>query len=222
MDVFGPLQVLNLVSITHNMTLSLLSTDLEPVSVDRTIVDGVSGGMLGSSASPDFTQFVLPTHTFSDAPELDVVFVPGGAGARNINGTQPHVDWLRRRLAMDDDPHQQQQQQQLKYVMSVCTGASLVARTGRIAGRNATTNKAAFTWVRSVEHAEDVNWIARARWVVDGNLWTSSGVSAGTDMTLGWVEHMYGRNESERVRVMMEWNALNRTDDPFAGYYGLT
>ncbi|KAI1770773.1 class I glutamine amidotransferase-like protein [Hypoxylon cercidicola] len=210
-DVFGPLNVLNLVSITHSMTLSLLSTSLDPVSVDRAITNGVSAGTLGSSASPYFAQFVLPTHTLADAPALDVVFVPGGAGTRDIDGTRPHVAWLRGRVADPD----------LAYVMGVCTGASLLARTGRIGGRNATTNKAAFGWVRSVEHAEDVNWIARARWVVDGNLWTSSGVSAGTDMTLGWVEHLYGRDESERIRVMMEWNALNRTDDPFAAYYGL-
>ncbi|XXH05338.1 hypothetical protein Hte_011764 [Hypoxylon texense] len=218
-DVFGPLQVLNLVSITHNMTLSLLSADLAPVSVDRTVVNGVPVGMLGSSASPNFTQLVLPTHALADAPpDLDVVFVPGGAGARDVNGTQPHVDWLRERMD-DKDPRRRR----LRYVLSVCTGASLVARTGRIAGRNATTNKAAFNWVKSVEHAADVNWIAKARWVVDGDdLWTSSGVSAGTDMTLGWVEHVYGRNESERIRVMMEWNALNQTDDPFAEIYGLS
>ncbi|KAI1105726.1 class I glutamine amidotransferase-like protein [Jackrogersella minutella] len=212
LDVFGPLNVLNLISITHNMTLSLVSTDLAPVSVDRTIVDGVSGGALASSASPSFTQFVLPTHTFATAPAFDVVIVPGGAGSRDIDRTRPHVDWLRRRF---DDPG-------LLFMMTVCTGASLLARTGRIAGRNATTNKAAFDWVKSVDHAREVNWIAEARWVVDGNVWTSSGVSAGTDMTFGWVEKLYGRNESERIRNMMEWNPLNRTDDPFAAYYGLT
>lgn len=209
--MFGPLNVLNLVSITHNMTLSLISADMEPVSVDRTIINGVSGAMLGSSASPNFTQFVLPTHTFADAPPLDVVFVPGGAGSRNLNATQPHVDWLAARM---HDP-------ELEYMMTVCTGTSLLARTGKIAGRNATTNKAAFNWVTSVPGAENVNWIKKARWVVDGNLWTSSGVSAGTDMTLGWIEHMYGRNQSETIRYMMEWNALNQTDDPFAVYYGL-
>lgn len=192
------------------MTLSLLSTDMEPVSVDRTIINGVYQGMTGS-LSQNFTEFILPTHTFGNAPDFDVIIVPGGAGTRNINLTQPHVDWLSTHF---DDP-------ELDYVMTVCTGASLLARTGRIAGRNATTNKAAFNWVKTVEHAEDVNWIAKARWVVDGNLWTSSGVSAGTDMTLGWIDHVYGRNESERVRLLMEWNALNQTDDPFAEIYGL-
>ncbi|KAI8964652.1 class I glutamine amidotransferase-like protein [Daldinia sp. FL1419] len=211
-DVFGPLNVLNFVSMNYNMTLSLLSTDLKPISVDRTIIDGVSSGMGAVSASPNFTEFVLPTHTFDNPPDLDVLFVPGGFGTRNLNATQPHVDWIRSRV---------EQEPKLDYLMSVCTGASLLARSGKLAGKNATTNKAAFNWVKSVEHAEEVNWIAKARWVVDGNIWTSSGVSAGTDMTLNWVEHLYGRNESERVRNLMEWNAMNQTDDPFAEYYGL-
>ncbi|PQE06878.1 hypothetical protein CJF31_00010979 [Rutstroemia sp. NJR-2017a BVV2] len=193
------------------MTLSLISTNLDPVSVDRTIINGAYQGM-SSWLSQNFTELILPTHTLDNAPDLDVIMVPGGAGSRNINGTQPHVDWLRTRF---DDP-------ELSYMMSVCTGASLLARTGKIAGKNATTNKAAFNWVKTVEHAEDVNWIAKARWVVDGNLWTSSGVSAGTDMTLGWINHVYGRNESERIRIGMEWNALDQTDDPFAEIYGLS
>ncbi|KAI1414186.1 class I glutamine amidotransferase-like protein [Hypoxylon sp. FL1857] len=209
LDVFGPLDALNLLSLTHNLTLSLVAADMHPVSAGRAVINGVPGAILDSS--PAFTQFVLPTHTFETAPALDAIIVPGGAGTRNIDGTQPVVDWLRGRF---DDP-------ELGYMMTVCTGASLLARTGKIAGRNATTNKAAFNWVKSVEHADEVNWIAKARWVVDGNVWTSSGVSAGTDMALGWIEHLYGRNESERVRILMEWIALNQTDDPFAAIYGL-
>ncbi|RYP77501.1 hypothetical protein DL771_001074 [Monosporascus sp. 5C6A] len=211
LDMFGPLTALNLLSIKYNMTLSLVAADMDPVSVDRTIIDGVPQGMLASSASPYFTQFILPTHTFDNAPDFDVIFVPGGSGTRNLTSTQPIVDWLGERM---DDP-------ELDYMMTVCTGASLLARTGKIAGKNATTNKAAFKWVKGVEHADEVNWIAKARWVVDGNVWTSSGVSAGTDMTLSWIEHLHGRNESERIRNLMEWVALNQTDDPFAEYWGV-
>ncbi|KAI1463238.1 class I glutamine amidotransferase-like protein [Daldinia caldariorum] len=211
-DVFGPLGVLNMVSVNYNMTLSLIAQNLEPVSIDRTIIRGVGSGVEAVSASPNFTEFVLPTHTFDNPPDIDVLIVPGGSGTLNISATQPHVDWIRSRI---------EQEPKLDYLMSVCTGATLLARTGKLAGKNATSNKSAFNWVKSVEHADKVNWIAKARWVVDGNIWTSSGVSAGTDMTLNWIEKLYGRNESESVRNMIEWNALNQTDDPFAEYYGL-
>lgn len=212
LDVFGPLQALNLLSITHPMELALLSTDLQPVSIDRTIINGTNSGTLATSASPNFAQFVIPTHTFDTSPEVDAILVPGGSGARNLTLTQPAVDWLADHY---DDPA-------VDYVMSVCTGASLLARTGAVlSGKNATTNKAAFDWVKSVQYADEVDWIAKARWVVDGNVWTSSGVSAGTDMTLAWIEEVYGRNESERIMNLMEWNKLNQTDDPFAALYGL-
>lgn len=215
LDVWGPLAVFNNLSRRYNMTLALLSHNLEPVSIDRNILDGVSIGTGGDSASPYFTEYVLPSHTFDNAPEVDVIVVPGGGGTRNLTLTQPAVDYLTRLLGDDGEAGWPD------YVLTVCTGAALASRTGKLAGKNATTNKAAWKWVKSQEGADEINWIPRARWVVDGKLWTSSGVSAGTDMTLGWVEHLHGRNESERIRVGMEWNALNQTDDPFADYYDL-
>jgi putative intracellular protease/amidase len=195
------------------MTLSLISTTMNPVPAERNIVDGVSYGNAGKGASPFFTQYVNPTHTFETAPDdLDVILVPGGSGTRNLTSTQPAVDWLTKQFGESEEDWP-------LYMMSVCTGSALL---GKIAGRNATSNKMAFKWVKTQEGADKVNWIAKARWVEDGKLWTSSGVSAGVDMTLGWVEHVYGHNVSETSRVVMEWNALNQTEDPFADYYGLT
>ena len=83
-----------------------------------------------------------------------------------------------------------------KYILSVCTGSWVLAGTGLLDGRKATTNKAAFRSCKVVYlklrgliingHAsiqaatsDKIDWIPKARWVVDGNIWTSSGVSAG-------------------------------------------
>ncbi|KAI9158052.1 Isonitrile hydratase [Paramyrothecium foliicola] len=214
LDVFGPLNVFNTLSIKNHMTLSMLSYDMNPVSVERHIVGEESYGNTGNGASPFFTQYVLPTHTFDDAPDLDVIIVPGGSGTRNMTSTQPAVDWLTQRLGNSDCEWPD-------YMMTVCTGTALLARTGKIGGRNATTNKAAFGWVKNQTGAADVNWVAKARWVVDGKLWTSSGVSAGVDMTLAWVEHEYGKNVSDHSKLMMEWNHLEQEDDPFAEKWGL-
>jgi putative intracellular protease/amidase len=214
LDVFGPLGVFNYHSILYPMTLSMIGANMDPVSVERNIIDGVSYGKTGAGASPFFTQWVLPTHTLENAPELDMIMVPGGSGTRNLTATQPYVDFLAERLGASEEDWPQ-------YVLSICTGAALLSRSGRIAGRNATTNKAAFNWVKEQEGAQDVNWIAKARWVVDSRLWTSSGVSAGVDMTIAWVEHAYGRNQSETTKKMMEWNFLEQEDDPFAAEWGL-
>ena len=215
LDVFGPLNALSVLSRDHNMTLAMLSHNMDPVSVDRLIINGVSLGNAGNSASPFFASYALPSHTFEDAPDLDVIIVPGGGGTRNLTSTQPAVNYLSQLLGDDGEASWPD------YVLTVCTGTALVSRTGKIAGKNATTNKAAFKWVQTQEGADQVNWIKRARWVVDGKLWTSSGVSAGTDMTLGWIEHLHGRNTSEDIRIRMEYNSLEQEDDPFADYYDL-
>lgn len=69
-----------------------------------------------------------------------------------------------------------------KYLLSICTGLMLTARTGILDGKRSTTNKRA--WDTAIPNGPHVKWVALARWVVDGNFWSSSGVSAGTDATL--------------------------------------
>src|SRR5438309_498904 len=66
--------------------------------------------------------------------------------------------------------------------MSVCNGASILAGAGLLDGRPATTNKA--YWNESIAPGPHVKWVRHARWVDDGDIVTSSGVSAGIDMTL--------------------------------------
>lgn len=66
---------------------------------------------------------------------------------------------------------------QLEYLLSVCTGSQTLALSGVLDGKRATTNKAAWSAVTSLN--SKVNWVPSARWVVDGNIWTSSGVAAG-------------------------------------------
>ena len=79
-------------------------------------------------------------------------------------------------------------------VATVCTGAALLARTGLLDGRKATSNKAAFRWV--MQQGPNVLWQPRARWVVDGKYFTSSGVSAGMDMALALIASLDGRGNS--------------------------
>lgn len=76
----------------------------------------------------------------------------------------------------------------------------------------ATSNKMAFDWV--VEQDNEVNWIREARWVHDGKYYTSSGVSAGIDMTLGFVRDMMGVEIAEKIAKGIEY-IWNRDNDPF-------
>jgi transcriptional regulator GlxA family with amidase domain len=102
----------------------------------------------------------------------------------------------------------------------VCTGAALLACAGLLDGRRATSNKAVFRWVSSL--GKGVDWVPEARWVEDGNVFTSSGGSAGIDMTLAVIASLEGRDAAVRIaeRMEYEWHE-DAAWDPFAKIHGL-
>lgn len=100
------------------------------------------------------------------------------------------------------------------YVLTVCTGTALLAKTGLLDGKKATSNKRAFNWVCST--GEKVHWIKHARWVVDGKYYTSSGVSAGMDMTLGLLSDLHGHDFAKEVASQVEYRwQENKDQDDF-------
>ena len=137
------------------------------------------------------------------ADRCDILLVPGGMGTRREVDNPRLVGWIGRAA------------EQAAIVATVCTGAALLARTGQLDGRRATTNKRAFEWVGT--QGPSVLWQPCARWVVDGKFWTSSGVSAGMDMTLGLIAHLLGEETASDVAIKAEyiWNR-DAARDPFA------
>jgi transcriptional regulator GlxA family with amidase domain len=105
--------------------------------------------------------------------------------------------------------------QEARFVASVCTGSALLAKAGLLDGKRATSTKLAFAWV--VKQGPRVKWIRKARWVQDGNVFTSSGVSAGMDMALGVIQHIFGLDTALGVARRAEyiWNE-DKSFDPFA------
>jgi transcriptional regulator GlxA family with amidase domain len=99
--------------------------------------------------------------------------------------------------------------------MSVCNGASLLAATGLLDGRPATTNKA--YWTQATKPGPNVNWVRQARWIDDGTIVTSSGVTAGIDMTLHIVARLYGQPVAQPAANKIEhiWHQ-DPKHDPFA------
>ena len=84
----------------------------------------------------------------------------------------------------------------------------------------ATTNKA--YWKLLTALGPKTHWVGHARWVVSGNIWTTSGVSAGTDGMIAFVENLFPRKVVEEVVNMIEWNrAKEWSNDPFAEVYGV-
>lgn len=131
------------------------------------------------------------------------LFVPGGPGTRNRVNEPGFIKALADLAAGSD------------YIMSVCTGSALLARAGVLDGKNATSNKRAFGWV--IGNSGAVNWKYQARWVVDGKIYTSSGVSAGLDMAFAFVRQAYGDELAETIAGIIEYTPVESPgDDPFA------
>lgn len=183
------------------INLFIIADTMDPVSTK-------SRAATMNAIGSDFGQSIVPTHTFYNAPPLDVLIVPGGQGTR-----APDLATTRT-FIKDTFPT-------LQYLLTVCTGSALVAPTGILDGKNATSNKAAWLWATS--QGPNVNWIPKARWTQDGNIWTSSGVAAGIDATYAFVEAIYGTAATDWILSKVEYE--RHTDpnwDPWGDYYNTT
>ena len=89
-----------------------------------------------------------------------------------------------------------------------------MAKTGLLDNCEATSNKIAFEWVKSI--GKNVKWKNKARWVIDKKFYTSSGVSAGIDMSLGFVSDRFGKETAVKIAriIEYEWND-NKENDIF-------
>jgi transcriptional regulator GlxA family with amidase domain len=134
-----------------------------------------------------------------------ILFIPGGTGAKDLVNDAGFIATLR---SLAD---------KAEFILTVCTGSIILSRTGILDGKQATSNKRVFAWTKT---APGVNWIKKARWVKDGTIYTSSGVSAGTDMALGFVSDLLGHPASKQVsqEIEYEWNE-DPGYDPFSELY---
>lgn len=135
---------------------------------------------------------VTPHHTFDDHPELDIILVPGGFGTRAQVRNPAVLRWLRA------------QADRVELRSSVCTGAFLLAEIGLLEGRAATTHWGSLDRLRAgypgIEVREGV------RFVDEGTIVTSAGISAGIDMALHIVERLHGRETAARTARYMEYD----------------
>lgn len=132
----------------------------------------------------------------------NILLIVGGIGTRQVVEDNQFLQTLLR-LAID-----------ACWVLSICTGSALLAKAGALNGKRATSNKLSWQWV--VAQSEQVHWVKQARWVVDGKFYTSSGVSAGMDMTLGFIADRLGVECAQQVANYTEYRwQQDSTHDEF-------
>jgi transcriptional regulator GlxA family with amidase domain len=196
-DVFGPLEILYFVAAKEFLNVTVITPTADPV-----VVKPPGNNTAGSIFQPT----IVGSATMQDNLDLEVLLIPGGAAARDPN-MMFIDDWVA------------QMYPNVRYLITICTGAIFPARAGVLDGRRATTNKRA--WDVVTKHGNGVEWVAPARYVVDGNIWSSSGVTSGMDLMLHWVATWYGEEFAENISQLTEHEIRAESDDPFTDLAGV-
>ncbi len=167
LDMTGPYEVL---ARQPNTKVHLVAHDIAPVKTDR--------GME-----------IVPTITFADCPQLDLVMVPGGPGQQDLMEDEVVLEFLRRQAAG------------AKYVTSVCTGALVLGAAGLLKGRRATSHWAA------LEHLKPLGAIPVSdKVVMDGNIITGAGVTSGIDFALAVAALLEGEEVARQIQLQIEYD----------------
>lgn len=151
----------------------------------RTVVAAKS-----AEAVPTDSGFALvPNATFADAPDADILCVPGGHGVRDVVGDQETLSFVARQAAS------------ARWVTSVCTGAFVLGRAGLLHGKRATTHWA-YTHLLPLVGAIHQD----ARVVEDGHTITAGGVTAGIDFALTLIAREAGEDIAQAVQLALEYD----------------
>lgn len=188
LDTFGPLEMYSVLG-KEEVELVVIAQQAGPVP---------AGLAMDGPLAPS----VVADYGFDDAPVLDIVLLPGGIGTLAELENAAMLDYLRRAT------------EAAELVTSVCSGSAILAKAGLLDGMRATSNKQLFALARMQSDA--VEWVEAARWVDAGKFVTSSGVSAGIDMTLAVIARLWGEEAAARAAEFAEYSWHRDADsDPF-------
>lgn len=134
---------------------------------------------------------VLPQYTFETAPKLDVVLVPGANELEAALSSPRAIDWI---ASVAEDA---------KFMTAVCTGSLILQKAGLLKGKKATTH---WMLVDELKKAADTTVLADLRYVRDGNIVTSQGVSAGIDMSLWLLGQLHEPDHARQVRKLLQYD----------------
>jgi transcriptional regulator GlxA family with amidase domain len=134
---------------------------------------------------------VIPHHSFQDCPPLDILVVAGGLGERREHGNHVLLHFIRARA------------KEVKTLASVCTGSFFLGMAGLLDGRKATTHWISLNRMR--EMLPNVEVVENVRYVEDGNIITSAGISSGIDMSLRIVAIYFGEDVARLTAHELEY-----------------
>ena len=136
---------------------------------------------------------VQPDYSIENLPPVDILIIPGGLGARKYEiKNEIVIKWIR------------QQMKEVKLMTSVCTGALLLAKAGLLEGLKATTHWASIEKFKN--EFQNVEIIENVKFVDEGHIITSAGISAGINMAFHIVKNLLGVHVAEDTAKRMEYD----------------
>ena len=135
---------------------------------------------------------VVPNYEISNCPNPDILVVPGGVGTRTQMNDQKLINWI------------QKVSEQAELVMSICTGARLLAKAGLLDGLEITTHHEAYDELRQLVPTATVN--ERKRYIDQDKILTTGGISAGIDGSLYVVDKLLGQEIARKTAIYMEYD----------------
>jgi transcriptional regulator GlxA family with amidase domain len=131
-------------------------------------------------------------HGLTDCPKPDVLLIPGGRGTRPLLQDAALIDWIKRTAAS------------AKLVLSVCTGSLLLAKAGLLDGLETTTHHGSLDLLRELVPTATVH--SDRRYLDNGRIICSAGISAGIDMSFHVVARLHGEEVTAKTARQMEYN----------------
>lgn len=132
---------------------------------------------------------LMPTVTLADAPQADILCVPGGYGCTDMMNDRQVLDWLRRQAAG------------AKWVTSVCTGSLVLAAAGLLEGVRAGCH-----WAWGEHLAKFGATFVPERTVIDGRFVTAGGVTSGIDFAFRLIAEIHGTDIAEAIQLALEYD----------------
>ena len=180
LDFAGPFDVFSTTRLKDKPALS------DPSPFDVLLISEYPRPVLASGGMK-----VIPQHTIHDCPALDILVVSGGQGEREEHRNHVLLHFIR------------SQAKKVKTLASVCTGAILLGKAGLLQGRKATTHWMSIERMR--EMLPQVEVIENVRYVEDGGIITSAGISSGIDMALRIVAVYHGEETARATARELEY-----------------
>jgi cyclohexyl-isocyanide hydratase len=167
LDFTGPYEVF---ARMPNTRIYLLAKTLDPIRSERGLM-------------------LLPDTRLADAPQVDILFVPGGAGVNPLMEDPETLNFLRN------------QAKQARYITSVCTGALVLGAAGLLDGYRATTHWLSMDLLEIFGAQPDSE-----RVVIDRNRITGGGITAGIDFGLVIAAELFGEATAQDIQLMLEYD----------------